>query len=220
MKKIGLFAIIFSLMLSMVVACNAADTDSSSAVQSSGILSSSISHDSDSSSATQSSEEASSSKVESTNSSSALQTDEADSSSEQNSVDSSSKQNSVDSSSEQNSVDSSSEQNSVDSSSEQNSVDSSKEDSSLDSGEKQFCVVKFDSDGGTEIDTILVAKGEKISKPEDPTKITTACEYIFIGWFSNGKEWDFENDVVTDGILLIAMWEEGEKYTEPFLPKD
>ena len=184
MKKIGLFAIIFSLMLSMVVACNAADTDSSSAVQSSGILSSSILEASDSSSAIQSSEEASSSKVESTDSSSAIQSSEADSSSEQN------------------------------------SAESSKEDSSLDSGGKLFCIVEFDSDGGTEIDTILVAKGEKIPKPEDPTKITTACEYIFIGWFSNGKEWDFENDVVTDGILLIAMWEEGEKYTEPFLPKD
>lgn len=68
--------------------------------------------------------------------------------------------------------------------------------------------VTFDPDGGTLTGAALVTlkAGEKITKPEDPTK----DGYTFLGWSQtkNGAEyWDFENDTVTKDITLYACWQ-------------
>ena len=83
-----------------------------------------------------------------------------------------------------------------------------------------YYTIQFDTDGGTSMDSVSVLSGEKISPPVTPTKITQDCEYVFIGWLYNGTQWDFENGVVTQDMTLVAEWKEGEKYTEPFLPKN
>ncbi len=68
--------------------------------------------------------------------------------------------------------------------------------------------VTFDPDGGTLTGetSITVEDGNKITKPEDPTK----DGYTFLGWSQtkNGAEyWDFENDTVTKDITLYACWQ-------------
>jgi hypothetical protein len=94
------------------------------------------------------------------------------------------------------------------------------DDSSSDDPITDDCTVRFDTDGGGSIADVSVKKGEKISQPKTPTKITSRCEYVFVGWFYNGVAWDFEKDVVTEDMTLVAHWEEGDRYTDPFLPKN
>lgn len=63
--------------------------------------------------------------------------------------------------------------------------------------------VSFDSDGGGDYPDVTVNYGEKISKPEtDPTK----DGYIFDGWYLGDKKWDFDNDVVTGDVHLVAVY--------------
>ena len=62
--------------------------------------------------------------------------------------------------------------------------------------------VTFDSDGGTEIASVQVEKGKKITKPEDPSKE----HYVFGGWYLEDTEWVFESDTVTKNTALTAMW--------------
>ncbi len=65
-------------------------------------------------------------------------------------------------------------------------------------------VVTFDSGGGTYVDSQNIAKGEKIKKPEDPTK----SGYTFLGWYdlNTGEKWFFSGGVVTENITLTAKW--------------
>lgn len=67
---------------------------------------------------------------------------------------------------------------------------------------KETYVVKFNSDGGTTISNQVIEKGEKATKPSDPTKEG----YIFKGWFLEDKTYDF-NSVVEENIELTAKWE-------------
>ena len=72
--------------------------------------------------------------------------------------------------------------------------------------DKDTYKVKFDSNGGSEVSSVDVASGEKVTKPAEPTK----SGYEFKGWYKDEaltKEWDFENDVVTADITLYAKWE-------------
>ena len=121
-----------------------------------------------------------------------------------------------------NSSDGSTDDSTDDSSTDNSSSDNtSSEDSSTDSEEKQiYYTVQFDTDGGSTVASVTVLSGETLTQPTAPTKITQKCEYVFIGWFYNGEQWDFENGVVTQDMTLTARWKEGEKYTDPFLPKD
>ena len=64
--------------------------------------------------------------------------------------------------------------------------------------------VKFDSNGGTEVESQTVTKGEKATRPEDPTK----KGYDFDGWYldlDDTEEYDF-NSKVTKDITLEAKW--------------
>lgn len=69
--------------------------------------------------------------------------------------------------------------------------------------------VTFDSDGGTEIASVQVEKGKKITKPEDPSKE----HYVFDGWYLDDTEWVFESDTVTKNTALTAKWTP-EVYTQ------
>ena len=62
--------------------------------------------------------------------------------------------------------------------------------------------VTFDSDGGTEIASVQVEKGKKVTKPEDPSKE----HYVFGGWYLEDTEWVFESDTVTKNTALTARW--------------
>ena len=63
--------------------------------------------------------------------------------------------------------------------------------------------VKFDSDGGTAIDSIDVSNDgqTKVEEPVSPTK----KGYIFDGWYNNDTKWNF-NDPVKSNMTLKAHW--------------
>ena len=61
--------------------------------------------------------------------------------------------------------------------------------------------VKFDSNGGSAVDSQDVQYNGKASEPTDPTK----NNYTFGGWYLNGEEYDFSAPVTKD-ITLVAHW--------------
>ena len=73
-------------------------------------------------------------------------------------------------------------------------------------------VVTFDSNGGSSVDAVKVIKGEKATKPADPSKQWNT----FDGWYAQGAEepFDFENTPITENITLVAHWTENEIKTE------
>ncbi|MBQ8428957.1 MAG: InlB B-repeat-containing protein [Clostridia bacterium] len=84
----------------------------------------------------------------------------------------------------------------------------------------QEYTVTFDTDGGNTINAVTVKKGEKLERPEDPQKSSSEFEYEFLGWYYGDVAWDFENNVVTEDVTLVAKWKKLDSYTKPFLPKD
>ena len=67
------------------------------------------------------------------------------------------------------------------------------------------CIVRFESNGGSEIEEQKVLFGETVVKPEDPTR----DGYIFDGWYRDidkSKSWDFDNDTVSGNMSLYAKW--------------
>ena len=80
------------------------------------------------------------------------------------------------------------------------------------------CVVTFNSNGGTSVESAFVTEGSLVQKPDDPTRNETA-EYTFTFdcWTLNGETFDF-NKPVTENIELIAKWTETKKsYTATFV---
>ncbi len=63
--------------------------------------------------------------------------------------------------------------------------------------------VRFNSDGGTRVAPVSVEGGERLERPDDPTKE----KYTFLGWFLDDEEYDFSLPV-TEDITLTAKWEE------------
>lgn len=61
--------------------------------------------------------------------------------------------------------------------------------------------VTFDTDGGTEVQSVQVVSGEKVQKP---TTEKDGC--ALVGWFNGVDEWNFNKDVVTKNITLKAKW--------------
>jgi len=79
--------------------------------------------------------------------------------------------------------------------------------------EQYVFTVTFNSNGGSAVLPQTVKKGEKITKPNDPTR----DEYIFIAWYSEVippsraeliYEWNFDNvfDYIYTDITLHAKW--------------
>ena len=62
--------------------------------------------------------------------------------------------------------------------------------------------VTFDTLGGNKVNALKVGSNGKIIKPKDPVK----KGYRFLGWYYNGKPFDF-NTKITKNIVLEARWE-------------
>lgn len=69
-------------------------------------------------------------------------------------------------------------------------------------GEKDTYTVSFNSNGGSEVQTQEIAKHEKATEPQEPTK----DGYEFIGWYVGTEKWSFLSDTVTSDIILEAKW--------------
>lgn len=80
----------------------------------------------------------------------------------------------------------------------------------------ELFTVKFESDGGSAVNAVTVKSGEKIPEPKSPVKATLEKQYAFKGWYYQDKKWDFENDVVTENIVLTAKWELTGDFTVGF----
>ena len=63
--------------------------------------------------------------------------------------------------------------------------------------------VSFDTDGGSNIKSLVIESGNKVKKPNNPTKEG----YDFIEWQLNNTPYDF-NSKVTSNMTLKAIWEE------------
>lgn len=61
--------------------------------------------------------------------------------------------------------------------------------------------VTFDSHGGTEVESLKIKKGETIEEPDKPLKEG----YEFIGWYYDGKKFDFSKKI-DENIELEAKW--------------
>ena len=75
------------------------------------------------------------------------------------------------------------------------------------------CVVRFESNGGTDISDQIVEYGKLAVEPQQPTK----PGYVFKGWYLDQemkKAYDFSN-VVTDNIQLYAKWEKNQGNQAP-----
>lgn len=68
---------------------------------------------------------------------------------------------------------------------------------------KNSYTVTFDSNGGNKVDSKTVVEGEKVTKPNDPTR----SGYTFEGWTLNGNVYDFNSEVKSN-ITLVAKWKE------------
>lgn len=68
-------------------------------------------------------------------------------------------------------------------------------------------------------DEIIVSHGDKLSKPADATKDpSNNIIYVFDGWYLGDKEWDFDNDTVTNNMNLVSKFnEEYRKFTITFV---
>ena len=65
--------------------------------------------------------------------------------------------------------------------------------------------VTFKTNGGSKLDSLVIKSGSKIEDVEEPTKEG----YKFLGWYSNGKEFDFDKKIEED-VTLVAKWEKVE----------
>lgn len=61
--------------------------------------------------------------------------------------------------------------------------------------------VSFDTDGGSAVAPVEVAKGKTMSAPNDPKK----ANWTFTGWYYDGKEFDFSTPIEKD-MTLKANW--------------
>ena len=66
---------------------------------------------------------------------------------------------------------------------------------------KNMYTIKFNSNGGSNINEQVVEEGNKVSKPNDPTR----NGYKFVGWTLDGNEYDFGSSV-NRNITLVANW--------------
>ena len=66
---------------------------------------------------------------------------------------------------------------------------------------KEKYTVTFKTNGGSEVANVVVRDGNKIEEPEIPQK----DGYVFIGWYLDGEEFDFDK-AISEDITLVAKW--------------
>lgn len=69
-------------------------------------------------------------------------------------------------------------------------------------GTTEIVQISFNTNGGTPIKDIEIAKGEKISPPINPTLV----EHTFKGWYYKDQKFNFDI-VINEDITLNAKWE-------------
>ena len=62
--------------------------------------------------------------------------------------------------------------------------------------------IKFDTDGGSKIESQKVNKGDTVKEPNEPTKLGNS----FLGWYDGKEKYDF-NKKVKSNLTLKAKWE-------------
>ena len=72
--------------------------------------------------------------------------------------------------------------------------------------EEKYYRIFFDTNGGSPIDSLSIKEGEKVSKPENPTR----DGYDFIAWLNQEQEYDFETPIQED-TTLKASWKKIEE---------
>ena len=70
------------------------------------------------------------------------------------------------------------------------------------SNDAETITAEFNTDGGNDIDAIIIEKGHIILLPIEPTKEG----YIFVGWLDGNGNVITEDTVVSNNITLKAMW--------------
>ncbi len=66
--------------------------------------------------------------------------------------------------------------------------------------------VKFDTDGGSYVESCKVMHSQTVPIPQDPVKEG----WTFTGWYRDRActtEWDIQNDTVSESMTLYAGWE-------------
>ena len=79
--------------------------------------------------------------------------------------------------------------------------------------------VSFNSDGGSEVASMVINGGSMIDPPAAPVKISLQRQYDFIGWYNGDKKWDFKSDKINENLTLVARWELIGDYTVGFSPE-
>lgn len=72
-------------------------------------------------------------------------------------------------------------------------------------GDATYYTVKFDTDGGSEVESQSVKAGSLATRPTDPTK----SDYTFDGWYKDKKfekKWDFDKDKVGGDTTIYARF--------------
>lgn len=84
--------------------------------------------------------------------------------------------------------------------------------------EPERCVVQFESNGGSKIESEEVVCGETIARPGDPTKEG----FAFQNWIYGGSPFDFEGMTIDEDIILVAKWqvEEGTEVVKVHFDTD
>ena len=70
----------------------------------------------------------------------------------------------------------------------------------------KICYVRFNTNGGTQIDDIKINCGEIIPKPNNPIK----QGFVFENWYFNDEIFNFENTIIKENIIINAIWKANE----------
>lgn len=69
--------------------------------------------------------------------------------------------------------------------------------------ETHYNIITFDTNGGSDVDSVEVDNGGTVAKPDDPTK----NGYSFEGWYTlEDVEYDFNSIVTNSNFTLYARW--------------
>ena len=75
---------------------------------------------------------------------------------------------------------------------------------------QELITVSFDTDGGSKIEDIVLIKGEPLKLPENPIK----DGYTFKNWVSKDEIPVYDDALLSEDIVLKAIWEKEEKKKE------
>lgn len=65
------------------------------------------------------------------------------------------------------------------------------------------CVVQFESNGGSKVESEEVVCGETVERPSDPTK----DGFAFQNWIYGGVPFDFDQTTIDEDVILVAKWQ-------------